>query len=124
MGGAIPRWILEECVQIAEITAQALAAGTVQVDDTLNVTEVRADLQPITGSLANLVFGIQKAGTHILTLEPDVTIEHGWLVKAVTGPEAGNHYRVIDIQANRHHIEVLLNYLADETRDDVVGAAA
>lgn len=124
MGGAIPRWMLEESVQIAEITAQALAAGNTEADDTLNVTEVCADIQPITGGISYRVFGMERAGTHIMTVEPDVTIEFGWLVKALTGPEVGNHFRAIDIQRNRHHIEVLMDYLEDETRDDVVGAAA
>jgi len=80
-----------------------------------------AHIQALSGRDLFAAIGQQRATTHKLFMMPSVNIHVGHLVKATTGPYAGEHYRIDLVNRFDNHTEALMEYSVDDTSDDTLG---
>ncbi len=122
---SIPTWLLPYECELATIGGYTTAPGTTESVPTFAKARFGIEIQALRGQEIRRSFGIEPFSevTHVGTIENRAAAAQGDLVKLLNGPETGNHFRVDAVDNVRgHHIELLLAFANDATKDDVVGA--
>jgi hypothetical protein len=106
MAQPIDRLLWHECT-LSGTPVRTIADGTTESVWTFpnKVLNVITNVQAMRGRDVLSNAGIEEVATHRLWFRPDVSIAVNDLVKATSGPYAGEYYRVVFVEKFDHHIE-------------------
>ncbi len=82
------------------------------------VADVSCNVQAMSGRDRLLGAGLDENATHRIWFVAGTDVLYADLIKATSGPFAGNYYRVVFLENFDHHLEVKVQLDDDAKKDD------